>query len=168
MARMNFLCSYYNAADCNCATQELGRYLISYPHCMAIVRWASKWPSVRFRKLLNAAQAHFNAFNCFVKRLYTTQDFALLSHLKNMLSALGIDCQIRGEHLSIGMGELPPIECWPELWVCRAEQYDEAENLLRKLLYIGSPVGEPWICATCSEEIQGQFTDCWQCGQSRP
>ena len=84
-----------------------------------------------------------------------------------MLSALGIDCQIRGEHLSIGMGELPPIECWPELWVCRAEQYDEAENLLRKLLYIGSPVGQSWICAGCNEEIQGQFTDCWQCGQSR-
>ena len=80
---------------------------------------------------------HLNAFDCRpVKRLYTTQDFALINHLKNMLRALGIDCQVRGEHLSIGMGELPPIECWPELWVCQVEQYDEAENLLRKLLYI--------------------------------
>lgn len=85
-----------------------------------------------------------------------------------MLSALGIDCHIRGQHLSIGVGELPPIECWPELWVCRVEQYAEAENLLRKLLYIGSPTGEPWVCTACGEEIQGQFTDCWQCGQQRP
>jgi hypothetical protein len=100
--------------------------------------------------------------------LYTTQDLALLGHLENALKACGIDCEIRGQHLSIGVGELPPIECWPELWVLRTDQRAEAENLLRKLLYIGSPTSRPWTCPSCSEEIQGQFTDCWQCGSPNP
>ncbi len=102
-----------------------------------------------------------------MKRLYTTQDLALISHLENALKACGIDCELRGQHLAVGMGELPPIECWPELWVRVPEQYVEAENLLSKLLYITGPTSRPWVCAGCGEEIQGQFTDCWQCGAAR-
>jgi hypothetical protein len=103
-----------------------------------------------------------------VKSLYTTQDLAMLSHLKNALIACGIHCEIRGEHLLSGVGQLPPIECWPELWVLDDAQVEEAENLLRKLLYITGPTSRPWICAGCKEEIQGQFTDCWNCGAARP
>lgn len=28
--------------------------------------------------------------------------------------------------------------------------------------------GGPWTCPNCTEEIEGQFTDCWKCGTSRP
>ena len=41
----------------------------------------------------------------------------MLSLFKNELEAQGIECVLRGEHLLGGVGELPPIECWPELWV---------------------------------------------------
>lgn len=26
----------------------------------------------------------------------------------------------------------------------------------------------PWTCARCGETIEDQFTECWQCGSSRP
>jgi hypothetical protein len=25
-----------------------------------------------------------------------------------------------------------------------------------------------WTCPGCGEQIEGQFTDCWQCGTARP
>ncbi|HEX9880671.1 MAG TPA: DUF2007 domain-containing protein [Candidatus Binatia bacterium] len=28
--------------------------------------------------------------------------------------------------------------------------------------------GKDWTCAGCSEIIEGQFTECWQCGTRRP
>jgi hypothetical protein len=102
-----------------------------------------------------------------MKRVHTTQDLAMLSHLKNALEACGIRCVIRGQHLLGGVGELPPIECWPELWVIDEEQTDEAQNLLRKLLYITGPTSRDWVCTGCGEEIPGQFTDCWNCGIAR-
>ncbi len=27
--------------------------------------------------------------------------------------------------------------------------------------------GKDWTCSGCGEEIEGQFTECWQCGTSR-
>ena len=28
--------------------------------------------------------------------------------------------------------------------------------------------GERWRCAQCGESLEGQFTECWNCGASRP
>ncbi|MGH7830408.1 MAG: DUF7577 domain-containing protein, partial [Candidatus Binatia bacterium] len=28
-------------------------------------------------------------------------------------------------------------------------------------------VKEPWQCRKCGEVIEGQFTDCWNCGSSQ-
>jgi rubrerythrin len=27
---------------------------------------------------------------------------------------------------------------------------------------------EPWICPSCGETIEGQFDQCWHCGEERP
>ena len=27
---------------------------------------------------------------------------------------------------------------------------------------------ERWTCPRCGERLEGQFTDCWQCGSPRP
>ena len=63
-----------------------------------------------------------------MERVYTTQDLAMLSHLKNSLAAQGIECVLRGQHLLGGVGELPPIECWPELWVLDDKQVAAAKS----------------------------------------
>ena len=90
----------------------------------------------------------------------------MLSHLKNALEAEGIECALRGEHLLGGVGELPPIECWPGLWV-DDEQAVLARSHVAALI---APVGEDaesWDCAACGEESPGAFTDCWSCGAAR-
>ncbi len=101
-------------------------------------------------------------------RIYSTQDTLMLGHLRNVIKAHGIECVIRNEHLATAAGELPPIECWPELWIVDDSRYNEARALLRRALAPLGAVEKPWKCRGCGEDVEGQFTQCWNCGANRP
>ena len=103
-----------------------------------------------------------------MKRIYSAKDPLMIGHLKNVLEIYGIECVTRNLYLSSAAGELPPIECWPELWVVEDRRCADAEGILRKTLGPLKPVRKPWTCAGCGEEIEGQFSECWKCGESRP
>ena len=91
----------------------------------------------------------------------------MIDHLKNILESGGIECVVRNLYLGAAMGEIPPIECWPELWVVDDERYEEAEAVLKGALSPVVGLEKPWKCKGCGETIEGQFTECWNCG-SRP
>ena len=91
----------------------------------------------------------------------------MVGHLKNVLSTFGIQCVSRNLDLSSAAGELPPIDCWPELWVVHDEELTEANAILKKTLAPLESVKKPWRCRGCGEEIEGQFSECWNCGWSR-
>jgi hypothetical protein len=97
-----------------------------------------------------------------MKLVYTSQDSAMMNHLKNLLEHCGIDCLVKNEFLRGALGEIPPIQCWPELWVMDDASQGEARKVVMKTLYF-TPVGKPWTCTECGEVIGGQFTDCWKC-----
>jgi hypothetical protein len=78
-----------------------------------------------------------------VKRLTSNESIAYLGHLKNLLEQSGIGCVIKNEQLSGGLGEIPFLECLPELWVVHDSQLAEA----------------------CGETNEGQFAACWHCGR---
>ena len=103
-----------------------------------------------------------------MKKIYSGQDSLMLSHLKNVLEGQGIDCVIRNIYLAGAVGELPPIECWPELWVVDDAEYSVAVEVVEKALAPLGSVKRPWKCTKCGEEVEGQFTECWNCGNSRP
>ena len=67
-----------------------------------------------------------------MKKLYTTQNPLTISHLKNILESGGIQCVVKNLYLSAAVGELPPIECWPELWVIDDARYAEAREVVEK------------------------------------
>ena len=102
-----------------------------------------------------------------MKRVYTAKDPLMIGHLKNVLETFGIECVTKNTYLSSAAGELPPIECWPELWVVENERQAEAEIILKKTLAPLKSVKKPWRCGRCGEEIEGQFTECWNCGRDR-
>jgi hypothetical protein len=101
-----------------------------------------------------------------MKRIYCAKDPLMIGHLKNVLATFGIRCFIRNLDLSTGGGELPPIDCWPELWIVDDEQLARAATILKKTLAPLETVKKSWRCDGCGEEIEGQFTECWNC--SRP
>jgi hypothetical protein len=103
-----------------------------------------------------------------MKRVYRSDDFLLVGHLRGILEANHVPCIVRNELLIGAAGELPPSECWPELWVTDDADQERARALVEAYLDAGENAGPEWRCAGCGEPIEGQFTACWRCGEERP
>jgi hypothetical protein len=103
-----------------------------------------------------------------MKKLYTAQNPLTISHIKNILESGGIKCVVKNLYLAGAAGELPPIECWPELWVADDARYDEAREVVSRILAPLRSVAKRWRCRSCARDIEGQFSECWHCGASRP
>jgi hypothetical protein len=81
------------------------------------------------------------------------------------LRAAGIQCEVRNTTLAGAMGEIPFLECAPQLWVFDDRDEPRANEVLQQLR---RPVSGPsWRCA-CGEESEPQFGNCWKCGAVRP
>jgi hypothetical protein len=102
-----------------------------------------------------------------MKKVYSAKDPLMVAHLKNVLAMFGIHCVTRNLDLSSAAGELPPIECWPEIWITNDEKLARAKSIIKKTLAPLESVKKSWRCAGCGEELGGQFTECWNCGRSR-
>ena len=97
-----------------------------------------------------------------MRRVYSSYNLAAVHHARNVLDAAGIRAVVKNQYLSSGMGDLPPAECQPELWVLNDADAARAEEIL----FRAEPPGEPWKCE-CGETLGGQFTQCWNCGSYR-
>lgn len=86
--------------------------------------------------------------------------------MKTVLESYEIDCEVLGEYRTSATGELPPGQCWPELWVLDDSRADEALEILAQSEQAGRQDRGAWTC-TCGEVIEGQFDQCWRCGNSR-
>jgi hypothetical protein len=100
-----------------------------------------------------------------MKRVYCAKDPLMVGHLRNILALHGIECVTRKLDLTTGAGELPPVECWPELWIIQDERLAEAQAVLKKALAPVKAVRKPWLCWGCGEQVEGQFSECWKCGR---
>jgi hypothetical protein len=104
-----------------------------------------------------------------MKKLHT---FNLSEHsqaglLRELLEREGISCLVRNEQLFSAMGEIPFLECWPELWVVDDEVYPRAKLLLDSWLNTAGEELAAWACPACGELLEGQFGACWKCGAHR-
>ncbi|MSP38318.1 MAG: DUF2007 domain-containing protein [Deltaproteobacteria bacterium] len=102
-----------------------------------------------------------------MQRIYSSKDSLMIGHLKNVMASFGIQCVTKKLDLISAAGELPPIECWPELWVIEDNKANRAKSILKKALAPLSSVKKPWSCLGCGENIEGQFSECWNCGCDR-
>ncbi len=101
-----------------------------------------------------------------MKKVYVGERGMIIERIKDILEKENIVCMIKNLGLSGGMGEIPPIECWPEIWVLEDDDYDRANNIIGMLLKESTEYKTSWVCQ-CGERIEGQFTDCWNCGIAR-
>jgi hypothetical protein len=102
-----------------------------------------------------------------MKRVYSAKDPLMIGHLKNVLTAAGIRCVTKKLDLISAAGELPPIDCWPELWVVDDDRVGRAKAVLKKALAPLAAVRKSWTCPSCGENLEGQFSECWNCGCDR-
>ncbi|MEM7407026.1 MAG: DUF2007 domain-containing protein [Pseudomonadota bacterium] len=102
-----------------------------------------------------------------MKRVFASADGLLVGHVNAVLQAEGIQTLVKNEHLSGAVGELPAVECWPEVWVVDPDDHARADYLTGQLVAAAEQAeaapAEPWQCSVCGELIEPQFTDCWRC-----
>ena len=99
-----------------------------------------------------------------MKRVYSNESLADAGHVRGLLEQNGIGCFIRNEQLSGALGELPFLECMPEVWVYRDRDAARAERLIAETLNAPAESASPWQCRQCGETNEGQFAACWNCG----
>ncbi len=87
--------------------------------------------------------------------------------IKDLLAAEGVDCLLRNDQLNAALGEIPFIECRPELWVIDDEIFPRAQALLKAWLKQDADNGACWVCPHCGENCEAQFGACWSCGTLR-
>jgi hypothetical protein len=98
-----------------------------------------------------------------MRKVHTADSVIDVMHLRNLLEQAGIACVVRNERLGGIVGEIPFLECWPELWVVRPGDALRARGVIDLALRGDSNAGEAWACPSCGEGIEAAFTECWRC-----
>ncbi len=125
-----------------------------------------------------------------LKVVYTADTLLEAQLVRGLLEQNKIEATIQGEALWAARGVLPfTLETAPTVWV-RKEDYEEARSVIKTDFAVarhrnqclkcgydlrGSPgplcpecgrsFSRPqgWVCPDCGENLEGQFTDCWNC-----
>ena len=107
-----------------------------------------------------------------MKKVYIAQDHSDAHFVAGILQEHGISCEVLGEDLWGARGALSVSpDTLPAVWIQDDNSYEQAEKLVRQIenKTLNATTGEsPWKCPSCGEEIEAQYTDCWQCGTNRP
>ena len=97
-------------------------------------------------------------------RLTQAPNLAIATLWADALGAEGIVATVQRQYLGGMMGELPPDQCLPEVWITHDSQEARARQLLHDLQHVPQ---QRWHCA-CGELVEGGFSQCWQCGLPMP
>ncbi len=69
-----------------------------------------------------------------MKRVYMADDPIFVGFVRSVLEENGVECVIRNEFLRGAMGELPPTDCWPEIWIIKDDDEDRANTLIEEAI----------------------------------
>lgn len=105
-----------------------------------------------------------------MRKIYENVDFTSVGYYQSILEEAGIPTFLKNLGSSVGMGEIPFVEVFPELWVVNDEDYDRAMSVLEPYYQPEEPQASlpDWVCGSCGAEVDGSFGECWKCGKERP
>ena len=105
-----------------------------------------------------------------MRQVYSAEHPTEAHIVKGLLESGGIEAVVKGDILFNARGEIPiTAETAPSVWIVEDSRYDQARRIVRRyeLANRGKlPAGEMWLCPSCGEKLEGQFTHCWKCGAS--
>ena len=94
-------------------------------------------------------------------KLYTAADIIEAQLVQKLLASKGITTSLKNENLQSGVGELPFVEMWPELWLLDLHDLDRARQVLNE--FVNRKTASDWVCTICNERNPGSFEICWRC-----
>ncbi len=106
-----------------------------------------------------------------MNEVHDTQDGMEAHFLRGLLEANGIESFVHGEDSTAIRGHIPfSKKATLKVCVYDAARMDEAKTLVSAYFDgkgLEGPAGEAWLCPKCREQLEAQFTVCWQCGTER-
>ena len=99
-----------------------------------------------------------------MRKVYSAADVMLVGRLKSALEAKGVECVLKNANLHGGVSAKADQPTKPELWILDDTKLMLANRLLDTILVTELSHCEPWKCVTCGQELENQFSDCWNCG----
>jgi hypothetical protein len=99
-----------------------------------------------------------------MKLIYTHPNRLIVENIKNLLENDGIEVILQNQYAGGGVGELAPIDAWPELWLAKESDLERAMALMES---VKNTETEKWVCKNCGEENGGSFEMCWACAKDR-
>ena len=100
-----------------------------------------------------------------MKRLISAPNLVVATLWADLLRQAGVETRVLRAYASSILGELPPDQSLPEVWVADPADHERALRLLDELRH---PLVRHWSCPACGETIDGPFEQCWQCGCAMP
>ncbi len=65
-----------------------------------------------------------------MQKVYSSVNFTMVYHVKNILAVNGIESIVTGEHLAFTAGGVPPSDAWVDLWVLDERKMKKAIKIL--------------------------------------
>ena len=106
-----------------------------------------------------------------VKKVFASNDRAAIGIVRDLLNEQGIESRVFNEATSAVLGDIPFFHTMPEVWVLREEHVAAAKTIVQSFESgeaLDNRNGPDWVCDTCGETIEGQFTSCWRCTGTDP
>jgi hypothetical protein len=100
-----------------------------------------------------------------MKRLLQAPNLALATLWADMLVHAGIAASVQRAHACALVGQIPPDQSLPEVWVHEEAEHARAGALLHDWQHAPS---RRWACPGCHEIVEGPFEQCWSCGRAMP
>jgi len=96
-----------------------------------------------------------------MKKIYSNEMSLLVSNMKNIIEAQGIEVFIKNEFAQGAVGEVSAFDAWPEIWIVDDNDFDHAMKIVNTSQKNDNSLD--WICNSCSEENSSSFEVCWKC-----
>ena len=85
--------------------------------------------------------------SCGMRKILRARDLSGIdvNLLRGLLEQAGIPCLIKNEYLAIALGDLPPAECYQELWLLDAADFPRAQTVLESWRTVTPLPAEPGL-----------------------
>ncbi len=96
-----------------------------------------------------------------MKLIYTHENRIMALNIRNVLINHGFDVALHNEFASSASGGLAPFDTWPEVWLLKDDDFDNAKKIIESISY--NSIQTVWECKKCQEENDESFDYCWKC-----
>ena len=99
-------------------------------------------------------------------KVYSAENQVDAQRVADTLEGAGIACLVHGGYLSGAVGELPPGDLM-SVWIDDEANYEKAREIIKTIeRETLLPRGKDINCRQCGEQLESQFSHCWQCGSA--